>query len=134
MTIYLGNTPIAGLPDTSNFATKTELNTKADKNEIWTPSSSTSAQRDLIIDWGMPNYAAIIDIPLGSYNTSFHCLLVAENNANAHAYVGIGSKTIMLNGAYGTQTAVCLYIPKGVRFDTSGSFAQLWIVPLKGIS
>lgn len=41
------------------------FNQKADKSEVWTPTSTTQTQKETIVGWGMPDYESSVSVTSG---------------------------------------------------------------------
>lgn len=67
------------------------FNEKADVDAVWTPSTSTSAQKETIVGWGMPDYTSGVS---KSANTSY----TAESNGFVYGSIWQAAPTITING------------------------------------
>lgn len=129
---------VVAVPDTSAFATKTELNNKADKSEVWTPSSSTSAQKETIISWGIPNYNASYTLGSFPFTAPKKCLFTGYVNtvgAYVDLYANINGVNIKVTNtnAY-SHSSFYFVLDKGdvITFANYVTASNCTIIPLKG--
>lgn len=77
---YVGEFSQTAIEQTAGI-TAEQLNTKADKNEIWTPTTATQTEKEKIINWAMPDLSAGI---LKTWGTTW----TAPSNGWVYAFAG----------------------------------------------
>lgn len=90
------------------------FNQKADKSEVWTPTSSTSAQKETIVGWGMPS-EEYINITTNPYTAPADGYVYLQTNITKHGSVILQNETTGIktyeHGSYEISVNGYGYIP-----------------------
>lgn len=113
----------------------TDLNGKADIADVWTPSTSTQAQKEMIIGWSIPDYSTAISLSGSRFTATYKCWIVGYSNIS-----GGGEQILYVNGVEVAREAgdyADLQIPLDVGdvlTKNAGNFGSLSVVAMKGIN
>lgn len=90
----MGDTLIAGIQDTSNLATKTELNTGLSVKANTDADNFSTTGKSTIVGWGTPDYSAAITISALPFTAPKDGLFVLQCRvANGRVIVKVNNNT-----------------------------------------
>lgn len=113
----------------------TDLNSKADIADVWTPSTSTQAQKEMIVSWGAPDYSSLISIATLPYTapSDGYIFIWTSRGQDQTSNVKVNGTQVCYSISYWSNISYTFPVAKGDIISTNNSTLDgKLFIPLKG--